>query len=135
MPLPINFHRTFIPERRFISDLLEFAAQGRFGDYHKISVDTGIPMGKSNGKVPAIIDYARGMGLITIAEETRSSIKKPTLTEFGRIVFCSHELHYYGIWKGAHFLQVSKLVTTLQGTSNQAIHCFKYNFFDRCKSG
>jgi len=44
-------------------------------------------MGKSNGKVPAIIDYGQGMGLITLANKKGSGIKKPVLTDFGKIVF------------------------------------------------
>lgn len=91
MALPINFHKTFIPERRLISALLQYAADGKAGDYQDISAETGIPMGKSNGKVPAVIDYARGMGLIRLVS-TRSAVKTPTLTEFGRIVFLEDSL-------------------------------------------
>lgn len=87
MSLPINFHKTFIPERRLIGALLQFAAREKIGDYQAIAVDTGIPMGESNGKVPAILDYASGMGLIKLESSSRSSVKKPNLTEFGRIVF------------------------------------------------
>lgn len=87
MSLPINFHKTFIPERRFIAAILEFAAEGKSGDHHQIADDTGIPMGKSIGKVPAILDYAIGMGLVRLKSESRSKIKNPILTDFGRVVF------------------------------------------------
>ena len=87
MALPINFHKTFIPERRLIAALLQYAAQGKAGNYQDIANDTGIPMGKSNGKVPAILDYSRGMGLIYLDSGQKSAVKKPELTEFGRIVF------------------------------------------------
>lgn len=84
--LPVNFHKTFVPERSLISALLNYAALGNEGDYQQISVETGIPMGKSTGKVPAILDYARGMGLIEVAKRA-NGIKKPTLTDLGRIVY------------------------------------------------
>lgn len=87
MALPINFHKTFIPERRLISNLLRYAAEGKSGDYQTIAAATGIPMGKSNGKVPAILDYARGMGLITLNQNSKSAVKEPQLTGFGRIVY------------------------------------------------
>jgi hypothetical protein len=43
-------------------------------------------MGKSCGKAPAILDYCRGMGLITIPGK-RVAIKSPRLTPFGRVVY------------------------------------------------
>jgi hypothetical protein len=84
--LPRNFHKTFKPERQYIHAMLRFAASGREGDYQEISTVTGIPTGTSSGKVPAIIDYCRGMGLIRLIGQERSSIKKPDLTPFGRVV-------------------------------------------------
>ncbi len=86
MPLPINFHRTFVPERRLLSVLLQYAGSGRSGTYQDIARETGIPMGKSNGKVPAIIDYARGMGFVQFNISTKNGIKSPLLTPFGRTV-------------------------------------------------
>ena len=85
--LPINFHKTFIPERHFIAALLDYAALGKAGTLQEISADTGIPMGQSNGKVPAIIDYARGMGLIEVHPGNEKGTKVPRLTSFGRAVF------------------------------------------------
>lgn len=82
--LPRNFHKTFKPERHYISAMLRFAAARQTGSFWDISKKTGIPMGKSSGKVPAILDYCRGMGLI---ELPNTALKKPKLTEFGRIVF------------------------------------------------
>ncbi|MFB3788959.1 MAG: hypothetical protein ACE15F_21580 [bacterium] len=84
--LPRNFHKTFKPERQYINAMLRFAASGREGDYQTIAAATGIPMGASSGKVPAILDYCLGMGLIRIREPNRSAVKKPELTPFGRIV-------------------------------------------------
>ena len=67
--LPLNFHKTFIPERRLIAALLEYAALNKQGSYQDIASETSIPMGKSSGKVPAILDYARGMGLVELSSE------------------------------------------------------------------
>lgn len=84
--LPRNFHKTFKPERQYIHAMLRFAASGREGDYQEIAAATGIPTGASSGKVPAILDYCRGMGLIRLVGADRSSVKKPDLTPFGRVV-------------------------------------------------
>ncbi len=84
--LPLNFHKTFIPERRLIGAILEYAARGKDGNYQQIADETGIPMGKSTGKVPAILDYARGMGLVQLETEN-TAIKEPRLTPFGVAVY------------------------------------------------
>jgi len=85
--LPINFHKTFIPERRLLSALLEYAALGKEGSLREISADTGIPMGESSGKVPAILDYGRGMGLVELIEPSVRGAKKPVLTPMGRTIY------------------------------------------------
>jgi len=84
--LPRNFHRTFKPERQYIHAILRFAASGREGTFQEIAEVTGIPTGASSGKVPAILDYCRGMGLVRLAGTDRKSVKKPDLTPFGRVV-------------------------------------------------
>jgi hypothetical protein len=85
--LPRNFHKTFKPERQYINAMLRYAASGKSGDSQTISSSTGIPTGVSSGKVPAILDYCRGMGLIRLAVGSEhSAIKHPELTSFGRIV-------------------------------------------------
>ena len=81
-----NFHKTFKPERQYIAAMLRYAASGQEGDYGAIAAATGIPTGTSSGKVPAIIDYCRGMGLIVLAGKQRTAVKRPELTAFGRIV-------------------------------------------------
>jgi hypothetical protein len=66
--------------------MLNFAAGGNSGTYQEISQMTGIPMGKSTGKVQPTLNYCRGMGLLTIDTNAKSSIKSPQLTPFGRTV-------------------------------------------------
>jgi len=83
--LPINFHQTFVPERKYIAALLQYAAGGNQGTDQEISIETGIPVGKSSGKVPAIISYSSGMGLIDVIQGDGQGKKRPTLTDFGRI--------------------------------------------------
>lgn len=85
--LSINFHKTFIPERRYIKAILQFASAGKTGDVQAIAKVTGIPTGASSGKVMPAIDYSRGMGLITLSESSKKkAVKEPNLTPFGRIV-------------------------------------------------
>lgn len=84
--LPRNFHKTFKPERQYINAMLKYAGSGREGDFQAIGSATGIPTGTSTGKVPAILDYCRGMGLVRLAGQERSAVKKPELTAFGRVV-------------------------------------------------
>ncbi len=68
-----------------MSALLKFAALGKQGSLSEIAEQTSIPMGESSGKTPAILDYARGMGLVEVTP--KSSIKKPVLTPLGEIVY------------------------------------------------
>jgi|LSQX01.2.fsa_nt_gb hypothetical protein len=81
-----NFHKSFKPERQYINALLRYAASGKSGDYQEIADETGIPMGGSSGKVPAILDYSLGMKLVELVGQTKSAIKKIDLTAFGRSV-------------------------------------------------
>jgi hypothetical protein len=102
--LPRNFHKTFKPERQYLHAMLRFAASGREGDYQEIAAATRIPTGSSSGKVPAILDYCKGMGLIRPAVAERSSVKKPELTPFGRIVLLEDPFLKLGISQWiAHF--------------------------------
>lgn len=98
-----NFHRTFKPERQYITAMLRYAASDQEGDYQAIAAATGIPTGVSTGKVPAILDYCRGMGLVQLGEEN-SAVKKPTLTPLGRVVLLEDPYLKTGISQWiAHF--------------------------------
>lgn len=84
--LPISFHQTFIPERQYITELLYFIGGGGTGTDQEISKLTGIPVGQSSGKVPAIISYCNGMGLIIIKKAAKDRQREFELTPFGRAV-------------------------------------------------
>jgi hypothetical protein len=109
--LPLNFHKSFKPERQYINAMLRYSATGKTGDYKEIASETGIPMGMSSGKVPAIIDYCRGMGLIRLSESQPTSIKKPVLTPFGRTVLLEDPFLKLNITQWiAHFNLCSPLI-------------------------
>lgn len=73
-----RFHQTFIPERHYLAALLKFAEADGTGDKGRISEKTGIPTGKSSGKVPATLQYARGMGLIAVSGKGKDRRLSPT---------------------------------------------------------
>ncbi len=82
--LPLNFPQTFQPDRSLLARLLPFAAESGSGDKVEIGARTGIPTGKSTGKVEPIIHYARGMGLVRADRE--AGRWRLELTRLGRIV-------------------------------------------------
>ncbi len=83
--LPLNFPQTFLPERRLLAKLLPFAAKKGSGDKEIISAETGIPTGKSTGKVDPIIRYAQGMNLV-IAKKAERGIWQLRLTHTGQVI-------------------------------------------------
>lgn len=84
--LPVTFHRTFYPERSYLNAIIKYTASDKEGTDQQIGKDTGIPVGKSDGKVPAIISYAQGMGLLVSGKGSHPGTRKLTLTHFGRSV-------------------------------------------------
>ena len=84
--LPLSFHQTFLPERQYITALLDLAAPGGTYSVEAIASRTGIPTGSSSGKVPSTLSYCRGMGLIR-AEGLAGKDKELGLTPFGEIVW------------------------------------------------
>lgn len=82
--LACTFHRTFKPERSYLSALLRYAAAGRSGTPAEISQSTGIPTGDSSGKVQPIIGYCAGMGLLCYQKTNQTFTF--SLTPFGRAV-------------------------------------------------
>ena len=109
-----NFHRTFIPERQYLGELLKYAADGGEYEIQKIADATGIPTGASSGKSIPTADYCRGMGLVSLVTPTAKEAN-PTLalTPFGRAVFLEDKFfkesftqwlahfHLCNEWRGA----------------------------------
>ena len=62
--LPPSFHQSFLPERRHLSSILRLASTAFDGTVEAIAVASGIPTGKSSGKVVPHIKYAKAMGLL-----------------------------------------------------------------------
>jgi hypothetical protein len=83
-PLSLHFSQDFLPERSLLARLLPFAAAKGSGDKEFIGSETGIPTGKSSGKVEPMIHYACGMGLIRSTQS--SGLWQLELTALGKIV-------------------------------------------------
>lgn len=63
--LSVNFAESFAPERLYLMKMLQFISHNsKSVSKEKISEKTGIPTGKSSGKVVPTIRYLKGMGLI-----------------------------------------------------------------------
>lgn len=81
----VNFHKTFPPQDSYITKIVELAKVSYTGSKEEISEETGIPTGKTSGKVVPHILYAQYMGLTT---QTLSRGKYTLeLTDFGKTVF------------------------------------------------
>ena len=83
-PLPLNFCHDFLPERLYLSRLLEFAESSPRGTKLDIAQTTGIPTGNRSGKVEPMIGYATGMGLVE--SERHGEQWRLQLTSAGRTV-------------------------------------------------
>jgi len=84
-PLPLNFPQTFLPNRQLLAKLLAFSANNGSGNKETISAATGIPTGKSTGKVNPMIYYAQGMNLIS-ARKAEGEIWQLDLTYMGKVI-------------------------------------------------
>lgn len=80
----INFHQTFQPEAEYISMIILNAGQISGKTVQEISSITGIPQGKSSGKVEPHLSYAQYMGLIDLSNGTDGKVI--TLTSLGKQV-------------------------------------------------
>ena len=81
----INFALTFKPEKQYIGCLLKIAERAQPMSTKQISLETGIPMGTSSGKVVPHIDYCKFMGLIDY-ERIDSNTYQLSLTPLGEVV-------------------------------------------------
>lgn len=80
----LNFHQTFKPEVQYISSILSVADGTTAYEIKDISNLTGIPNGKSSGKVEPHILYSSYMGLIDFKKEDGKYIL--SLTPLGELV-------------------------------------------------
>lgn len=83
--LPLSFHMTFQPERHYLTALLKFAQTQNSGTVEGISQATGIPTGKSTGKVKPLLQYAQGMGLLELGP-TSDGLQQFELTSLAHAI-------------------------------------------------
>lgn len=83
--LPLSFHMTFQPERHYLTALLKFAQTQNSGTIDGISQATGIPTGKSTGKVKPLLQYAQGMGLLELGP-TSDGLQQFALTSLAHTI-------------------------------------------------
>lgn len=81
--LPVSFHMSFQPERHYLSSLLSFAQKCTIASIDEISERTGIPTGKSTGKVRPLLQYAQGMGLLDVEALGKAGQVKLSLLPLG----------------------------------------------------
>ncbi len=81
----VNFHQTFPPTLEYLSRLLEITDMNDALSKEEISEITGIPTGKSSGKVEPHIDYAIYMGLVENISN-QSGKYKLKRTKLGNII-------------------------------------------------
>lgn len=81
----LNFHQTFKPEKQYIGSILDVASTTDSLGVQEISAYTGIPNGKSSGKVEPHICYAKYMGLIDA--EKKDGAYSLIRTKLGKIVY------------------------------------------------
>ncbi len=93
----IEFHKTFQPQDTYISKILELASNKYSGTKEDISAITGIPTGKTSGKVIPHIRYAAFMGLINY--EKNGSNYSLSLSHLGEVVYREDRYLYERITK------------------------------------
>ena len=81
----LNFHQTFKPEKQYVGSILDVANNTVSASVQDISAFTGIPNGKSSGKVEPHIMYAKYMGLINAEKKDGAYILSKT--KLGSIVY------------------------------------------------
>lgn len=81
----LNFHQTFKPEKQYVGSILDAANNTEAMSVQEISAYTGIPNGKSSGKVEPHIFYAKYMGLIEAEKKDGAYIL--SRTSLGNVVY------------------------------------------------
>ena len=82
----LNFHESFPPTLRYISEIVQLAANNFEGSKEEISEETGIPTGEGTGKVVPHIKYAKFMGLIE-DDKINDGKYNLQLTPLGRLIY------------------------------------------------
>lgn len=102
----VEFHKTFQPQDTYIVKIMELA-QARFsGTKEEISSLTGIPTGKTSGKVVPHIRYAAFMGFVCYSKE--GSVYTLSLTELGKVVMREDKYLFENVTKMlAHYFIAS----------------------------
>ena len=80
----VEFHKTFQPQDSYIAKIMELARNNYSGTKEEISSLTGIPTGKTSGKVIPHIRYAAFMGFIEYQKD--GSVYTLSLTPLGKTV-------------------------------------------------
>lgn len=80
----LNFHQTFKPEKKHITELIILASNNPSMTIDEISLATGIPQGKSSGKVIPHLEYARFMGIVNF--ELKNGLYSLSLTDLGQLI-------------------------------------------------
>ena len=93
----IEFHKTFQPQDTYITRILELAARGYSGTKEEISSVTGIPTGKTSGKVVPHIRYAAFMGLVNYEKDGGKFTL--SLSGLGEVVYREDKYLYEKITK------------------------------------
>lgn len=81
----INFHQTFYSNLEYISKILMLGDYAEFYTKEEISEITGIPTGKSSGKVVPHIKYSEYMNLITFVND--GDKYKISRTDLGELIY------------------------------------------------
>mgnify|MGYP000405273609 FL=1 len=77
----VEFHKSFQPQDSYIAKIMEAAGDGYSGTKEEISSLTGIPTGRTSGKVVPHIRYAKYMGFIDYVR--KDGVYSLSLTELG----------------------------------------------------
>lgn len=104
---PPSFHETFFPDRRHLAAVLKLADRAFVGTTESISAETGIPTGKSSGKVLPHLKYAYAMGMIgSLALTDRLYTLKQTA--LGRLFYAEDPLLHEPITQLIMHLMLSR---------------------------
>ena len=82
----LEFHKTFSAETGYVSKILQLAIEKISGTKDELSKISGIPTGKTSGKVIPHIKYAAYMGLIDYSVDGKG-VYALSATKLGEEIF------------------------------------------------